>query len=85
MVARFGLLLTTSSGDLDSLRFGCEWGAKNVEPKAIDADTAALLERQRKLAAEVEALRPSRRREALRRELVALEKLLEQLGYRRLD
>jgi len=56
-----------------------------VEPRAIDADTAALLERQRKLAAEVEALRPSRRRDALRRELVALEKLLERLGYRRLD
>jgi hypothetical protein len=77
--------LTTSRGDLDSLRFGCERGAENVEPRAIDADTAALLKRQRKLAAEVEALRPSRRRDALRRELVALEKLLEQLGYRRLE
>ena len=48
-------------------------------------DKAELLERQRRLSAQVAALRPSKRREALRRELAAIEKLLVQLGYRRRD
>jgi hypothetical protein len=56
-----------------------------VTQRATDAGKASLVKRQRKLASDVEALRPSKQRDALRRELLALEKLLAQLGYRRLD
>jgi hypothetical protein len=55
-----------------------------LQRKATEAEKTRLVERQRRLATQVEALRPSKRRETLRRELAELEKLLAQLGYRRL-
>jgi len=61
------------------------WSGEPIVQRATDAHKAALLKRQRKLASEVKALRPSKQRDALRRELAVLETLLTQLGYRRLD